>query len=127
MTTNKILLKFAKKGINLSPEAYDKVINAENPLDFASSLIVKLKSDKLNSKDLVSVDGETIDKLTRTKQNKDTTNQKILNDKKPTTEKTYENKPKKDTSSQETKNQLQNIVMKTNLKKILLLKKQKNH
>jgi len=103
MTTNKILLKFAKKGINLSPEAYAKVINAENPLDFASSLIVKLKSDKLNSKDLVSVDGETIDKLTGTKQNKDTTNQKILNDKKPTTEKTYENKPKKDTSSQETK------------------------
>ena len=43
MSTNKILLKFAKKGINLSPEAYDKVINAENPLDFASSLIVKLK------------------------------------------------------------------------------------
>ena len=103
MTTNKILLKFAKKGINLSPEAYAKVINAENPLDFASSLIVKLKSDKLNSKDLVSVDGETIDKLTGTKQNKDATNQKILNDKKPTTEKTYENKPKKDTSSQETK------------------------
>ena len=103
MTTNKILLKFAKKGINLSPEAYAKVINAENPLDFASSLIVKLKSDKLNSKDLVSVDGETIDKLTGTKQNKDTTNQKILNDKKPTTEKTYENKPKKDISSQETK------------------------
>ena len=103
MSTNKILLKFAKKGINLSPEAYAKVINAENPLDFASSLIVKLKSDKLNSKDLVSVDGETIDKLTGTKQNKDTTNQKILNDKKPTTEKTYENKPKKDTSSQETK------------------------
>ncbi len=103
MTTNKILLKFAKKGINLSPEAYAKVINAENPLDFASSLIVKLKSDKLNSKDLVSVDGETIDKLTGTKQNKDTTNQKILNDKKPTTEKTYENKPKKDTSSQKTK------------------------
>ena len=103
MTTNKILLKFAKKGINLSPEAYAKVINAENPLDFASSLIVKLKSDKLNSKDLVSVDSETIDKLTGTKQNKDTTNQKILNDKKPTTEKTYENKPKKDISSQETK------------------------
>ena len=42
MSANKILLKFAKKGINLSPEAYNKVINAENPIDFASSLIVKL-------------------------------------------------------------------------------------
>ena len=64
MSTNKILLKFAKKGINLSPEAYDKVINAENPTDFASNLIVKLKSDKFTSKDLVSVSGETIDEIT---------------------------------------------------------------
>ena len=63
MSANKILLKFAKKGINLSPEAYDKVINAENPIDFASSLIVKLKSDKFSSKDLVSVSGETIDEI----------------------------------------------------------------
>ncbi|MDO5815558.1 MAG: DNA-directed DNA polymerase II small subunit [Methanobrevibacter sp.] len=64
MSTNKILLKFAKKGINLSPEAYDKVVNAENPLDFASTLIVKLKSDKFTSKDLVSVSGETVDEIT---------------------------------------------------------------
>ena len=63
MSANKILLKFAKKGINLSPEAYDKVINAENPLDFASSLIVKLKGDKFSSKDLVSVSGETVDEI----------------------------------------------------------------
>lgn len=63
MSTNKILLKFAKKGINLSPEAYDRVINAENPTDFASNLIVKLKSDKFTSKDLVSVSGETVDEL----------------------------------------------------------------
>lgn len=63
MSTNKILLKFAKKGINLSPEAYNKVINAENPLNFASNLIVKLKSDKFTSKDLVSVSGETIDEI----------------------------------------------------------------
>ena len=63
MSTSKILLKFAKKGINLSPEAYNKVINAENPIDFASSLIVKLKSDKFSSKDLVSVSGETIDEI----------------------------------------------------------------
>ncbi len=63
MSANKILLKFAKKGINLSPEAYNKVINAENPIDFASSLIVKLKSDKFSSKDLVSVSGEKIDEI----------------------------------------------------------------
>ena len=57
MSTNKILLKFAKKGINLSPEAYENVMNAEDPLNYASSLIVKLKSDKFSSKDLVSVSG----------------------------------------------------------------------
>ncbi len=67
MSTNKILLKFAKKGINLSPEAYEKVINAENPLNFASNLIVKLKGDKFTSKDLVSVSGETIDEITGVK------------------------------------------------------------
>jgi len=60
MSTNKILLKFAKKGINLSPEAYEKVRNAENPLDFASNLIVKLKSGKLSSKDLVSVSAKPL-------------------------------------------------------------------
>ena len=64
MSTSKILLKFAKKGINLSPEAYNRVINAENPTDFASSLIVKLKSDKFTSKDLVSVSGEMVDEIT---------------------------------------------------------------
>ena len=64
MTTNKILLKFAKKGINLSPEAYNIVNNAENPLDFASSLIVKLKSDKYSSKDLVSVSEDIINEIT---------------------------------------------------------------
>ena len=63
MSANKILLKFAKKGINLSPEAYQKVINAEKPVDFASSLIVKLKGDNFSSKDLVCVSGESIDKI----------------------------------------------------------------
>ena len=63
MSTNKILLKKKKKGINLSPEAYNKVINAENPVDFASSLIVKLKGDNFSSKDLVSVSGKTIDEI----------------------------------------------------------------
>ena len=78
MSTNKILLKFAKKGINLSPEAYNIVINAENPLDFASSLIVKLKSDKFSSKDLVSVSGETINELLGNNTKTDNTNQKTL-------------------------------------------------
>ena len=83
MSTNKILLKFAKKGINLSPEAYNKVMNAENPLDFASSLIVKLKSDKYSSKDLISVSGETIDEISENKPKDNTNNQKTI-----TTEKT---------------------------------------
>ena len=79
-TTNKILLKFAKKGINLSPDAYDKVINAENPIDFASSLIVKLKSDKFTSKDLISVSGETVDEITGNKEIPEKDNQKTLTD-----------------------------------------------
>ena len=63
MSTNKILLKFAKKGINLSPEAYKKVIDSKDPVNFSSSLIVKLKSDKYTSKDLISVSGETVDEI----------------------------------------------------------------
>ncbi|WP_458405944.1 DNA-directed DNA polymerase II small subunit [Methanobrevibacter sp.] len=78
MSTNKILLKFAKKGINLSPEAYEKVINAENPLNFASNLIVKLKGDKFTSKDLVSVSGETIDEITGVERQDKKENQKTL-------------------------------------------------
>ena len=78
MSTSKILLKFAKKGINLSPEAYDKVINAENPLDFASSLIVKLKSDKYTSKDLVSVSGEMVDEITGNKVQPENDSQETL-------------------------------------------------
>ncbi|MBQ6628970.1 MAG: DNA-directed DNA polymerase II small subunit [Methanobrevibacter sp.] len=97
MSTNKILLKFAKKGINLSPEAYDKVINAENPLDFASSLIVKLKGDKFSSKDLVSVSGQTIDEITGNVKKTDNTDQKtLINDEKTENVKPLEvEKPKK--------------------------------
>jgi len=84
MSTNKILLKFAKKGINLSPEAYEKVRNAENPLDFASNLIVKLKSGKLSSKDLVSVSGQTIDELTGIKpQDKGDNQETLIKDSQP--------------------------------------------
>ena len=102
MSTNKILLKFAKKGINLSPEAYDKVINADNPLDFASNLIVKLKGDKFSSKDLVSVSGETIDELTGNVKKTENTNQKTLTEevkkeiKKPITPQTKTEEPKKE-------------------------------
>lgn len=83
MSTNKILLKFAKKGINLSPKAYNKVINAENPTDFASSLIVKLKSDKFTSKDLVSVSKETIDELLGDSTKTEKENQDTLTEEKP--------------------------------------------
>ena len=104
MSTNKILLKFAKKGINLSPEAYGKVMNAKNPIDFASNLIVKLKSDKFTSKDLVSVSGETIDEILGFKEETQKDNQKTLTSenrpeegKKPIqkqVQKTTDNKPK---------------------------------
>ena len=88
MSTNKILLKFAKKGINLSPEAYERVVNAENPLNFASNLIVKLKSDKFSSKDLVSVSGETVDEILGDKPKAETSNQETLAaDVKPAVEK----------------------------------------
>ncbi|WP_405305117.1 DNA-directed DNA polymerase II small subunit [Methanobrevibacter sp.] len=95
MSTNKILLKFAKKGINLSPEAYDKVINADNPIDFASSLIVKLKSDKFSSKDLISVSGQTIDEITGNIEKKDDKNQKtLINDEKAPVEEKINSTPK---------------------------------
>ena len=93
MSTNKILLKFAKKGINLSPEAYDKVMKAENPLDFASNLIVKLKSDKFTSKDLVCVSGETIDEITGIKAAPEKDNQDTLIKPKEETEKTVDKTP----------------------------------
>ena len=98
MSTNKILLKFAKKGINLSPEAYNKVINAENPIDFASSLIVKLKSDKFTSKDLVSVSGEIVDEITGNPiTEKDNQETLIENQTKPKTQQTPEKPIEKQT------------------------------
>ena len=93
MSTNKILLKFAKKGINLSPEAYDKVMKSDNPLDFASNLIVKLKSDKFTSKDLVCVSGETIDEITGVKEELENDNQDTLIKPKEETEKTVDKTP----------------------------------
>ena len=62
--TNNILLKFAKKGINLSPDAYAKVMKSNNPVNLASELIVKLKGSDFKPADLISVNGKTIDELT---------------------------------------------------------------
>lgn len=62
--TNQILLKFAKKGINLSPDAYAKLMESDNPTSLASELIVKLKSSNFNPVDLISVNGKTIDEIT---------------------------------------------------------------
>ena len=62
--TKNILLKFAKKGINLSPDAYAKVMESDNPVNFSSELIVKLKSSDFKPVDLISVNGKTIDEIT---------------------------------------------------------------
>lgn len=62
--TNNILLKFAKKGINLSPDAYAKVMKSDNPINLASELIIKLKSSDFKPADLISVSGKTIDEIT---------------------------------------------------------------
>lgn len=61
--TSEILFKFAKKGINLSPEAYNKVMSVNDPIDFSSSVIVKLKSGNYSKNDLVSIKGETIEEI----------------------------------------------------------------
>ena len=53
--TNEIIQKFAKKGINLSPNAYNKILSTEDPIDFSSALILKLKSKNNSKDDLFSV------------------------------------------------------------------------
>ena len=57
-----ILIKFARKGIILSPEAYELIKNSENPINLSSDIIVKLKSGNY-SKDMVPVDLETLEKM----------------------------------------------------------------
>ena len=57
--TAEILIKFARKGIILSPEAYQLIVNSENPLNLSSEIIVKLKSGNY-SKDMVPVDVNTL-------------------------------------------------------------------
>ena len=58
--TNKIITKFAKKGINLSPDAYYIIKNSKKPVDLASNIIIKLKSGKYSDDDLSSVDEKTV-------------------------------------------------------------------
>ena len=53
--TNKIITKFARKGINLSPDAYYMIKNSKRPIDLASNIIIKLKSGKYSDDDLISV------------------------------------------------------------------------
>ena len=57
--TAEILIKFARKGIILSPEAYELIANSQNPLNLSSEIIVKLKSGNY-SKDMVPVDVNTL-------------------------------------------------------------------
>ena len=57
--TAEILIKFARKGIILSPEAYELIANSENPLNLSSEIIVKLKSGNY-SKEMVPVDVNTL-------------------------------------------------------------------
>ena len=57
--TAEILIKFARKGIILSPEAYQLIASSDNPLNLSSEIIVKLKSGNY-SKDMVPVDVNTL-------------------------------------------------------------------
>ena len=61
--TNKIITKFAKKGINLSPDAYFIIKNSKRPVDLASNIIIKLKSGKYSDDDLISVDEEIVKEI----------------------------------------------------------------
>lgn len=61
--TTKVLMKCAKKGINLSPSAFNKVMEVDDPIDFISSVIVKLKSGNYTPNDLISVSGDVIDEI----------------------------------------------------------------
>ena len=76
MTTN-ILLKFAKKGINLSPEAYQKIKNTKDPISTTSDIILKLKSENYKKEDLISVSGEIIDKYIKQEPKKEDTTQSL--------------------------------------------------
>ncbi|AMK16171.1 DNA-directed DNA polymerase II small subunit [Methanobrevibacter olleyae] len=57
-----ILIKFARKGIILSPEAYNIIKNSENPINLSSDIILKLKSGNY-PKDIVPVDLKTLETI----------------------------------------------------------------
>ena len=57
-----ILIKFARKGIILSLEAYELIKNSDNPINLSSDIIVKLKSGNY-SNDMVPVNLETLKKM----------------------------------------------------------------
>ena len=61
--TAETLLKFARKGIILTPGAYDLIQSSKNPLDLSSSIILKLKSGKYSKEDLVPVDEKQIKEM----------------------------------------------------------------
>ena len=99
-----IIYKFAKKGINLSPEAYEKLLKTEDPISASSTLIVKLKGNKHKKDDLVSVSGELADKylnLNKTEKKEEKTTPEtpkppIQTPKKPIPPKTTKETPTKD-------------------------------
>lgn len=64
--TTEVLFKFAKKNINLSPEAYYLINNLDDPLDFSSSLIVKLKSQEFSKEDLISLRVDIVEDFIKT-------------------------------------------------------------
>ena len=64
--TTEVLFKFAKKDINLSPKAYDLINGLEDPLDFSSSLIVRLKSQEFSKNDLISLDAVIVEEFIKT-------------------------------------------------------------
>ena len=61
--TAETLLKFARKGIILTPGAYDLIQSSKNPLDLSSSIILKLKSGKYSNEDLIPVNENQIKEM----------------------------------------------------------------
>lgn len=96
--STKVLMKCAKKGINLSPSAYSKVMEEDNPLEFISSVIVKLKSGNYESNELISVSGDVIEDIkkqlnTSTSSVKTKTNSTSKSTEKESGHKTIKEKP----------------------------------
>lgn len=87
--TSDILLKFAKKNINLSPEAYSIIKKSENPMELSSSLIVKFKSNSLSKDELISVSEDTVKHFINDDFNKEFDNNNYDNSKTNDNENTY--------------------------------------